>query len=117
MIVTDHSGSLAEVKVYGEFSLADYREFEELVNYEIKFAGTVNLLLDLREMAGFTLDVAWEDIRFVRAHEHDFGRIAVLTDSQWVGWSAWLSQIFVDAELRVFDDEAAARAWLGEGAP
>ncbi|PIV71679.1 MAG: STAS/SEC14 domain-containing protein, partial [Rhodocyclales bacterium CG17_big_fil_post_rev_8_21_14_2_50_68_7] len=44
------------------------------------------------------------------------GRIAVLTESQWVGWSAWLAQIFVDAELRVFDDEAQARAWLAQDA-
>ena len=116
MIVTDHAGSVVEVRVFGEFSLADYREFEELVNYEIKFTGTVNLLFDLREMADFTLDVAWEDIRFTRAHEHDLGRIAVLTESQWVGWSAWLAQIFVDAELRVFDDEAQARAWLAQDA-
>ncbi len=116
MILTDTQDNLVTVKVFGEFTLADYREFEELVNYKVSFSGTVNLLFDLREMADFTLDVAWEDIRFSRAHAHDFGRIAVLTDSQWVGWSAWLSQIFVDADLRVFEDEAQARAWLGEDA-
>ena len=112
MIVTDHRGKLVTVTVYGEFALADYKEFEELVNHQVKFRGTVNLLFDLRQMADFTLDVAWEDIKFSRAHPHDFGRIAVLTESQWVAWSAWLSQIFVDAELRVFADEREARDWL-----
>ncbi len=112
MIVTDHKDKLVTVAVYGEFALADYREFEELVNYKVKFEGEVNLLFDLRQMADFTLDMAWEEIRFSRAHSHDFGRIAVLTDSQWVTWSAWLSQIFVDADLRVFSDEAEARDWL-----
>ena len=70
------------------------------------------LLFDLRQMADFTLDMAWEEIKFSRAHSHDFGKIAVLTDSQWVTWSAWLSQIFVDADLQVFDDEQEARSWL-----
>ncbi|MCX7170582.1 MAG: STAS/SEC14 domain-containing protein, partial [Proteobacteria bacterium] len=42
-------------------------------------------------------------------------RIAVLTESQWIAWSDWLSQAFVDADLRVFGDEAEARAWLVEG--
>ncbi|MFN8570334.1 MAG: STAS/SEC14 domain-containing protein, partial [Kouleothrix sp.] len=62
MIVTDHQDGLVTVTVYGEFSLADYKEFEELVNYKVKFEGVVNLLFDLRQMADFTLDMAWEEI-------------------------------------------------------
>lgn len=112
MIVTDHKDKLVTVAAYGEFTLADYKEFEELVNYKVKFEGMVNLLVDLRQMADFTLDMAWEDIKFSRAHSYDFGRIAVLTDSQWVAWSAWLSQIFVNADLRVFSDEEEARGWV-----
>ena len=112
MIVTDHKDKLVTVTVYGEFTLGDYKEFEELVNYKVRFQGPVNLLFDLRQMADFTLDMAWEEIKFSRAHSHDFGKIAVLTDSQWVTWSAWLSQIFVDADLQVFDDEQEARSWL-----
>jgi hypothetical protein len=115
MIVTDHKDKLVSVAVYGEFTLADYKEFEELVNYKVKFEGPVNLLFDLRQMADFTLDMAWEEIKFSRAHSHDFGRIAVLTDSQWVTWSAWLSQAFVDAEMQVFADEQEARGWLASG--
>ena len=114
MIVVDHQDKLVSVAAYGEFTLADYREFEELVNYKVRFQGAVNLLFDLREMKSFTVDVAWEEIRFARQHANDFGRIAVITDSQWVGWSAWLSQVFVSAELRVFDDEVDAREWLAE---
>jgi hypothetical protein len=112
MIVVDHKDDLVTVTVFGEFTLADYREFEDLVNYRVKFQGSVNLLFDLRQMAEMTLDAALEEIKFSRAHSHDFGRIAVLTESQWVAWSAWLAQTFVDAELRVFDDEPSARDWL-----
>ncbi|HUW39273.1 MAG TPA: STAS/SEC14 domain-containing protein [Rhodocyclaceae bacterium] len=112
MIVTDHQGKLLSVTVFGEFTLADFQEFEELVRDTIPSEGSLKLLFDLRQMADFTLDVAWEEIKFSRQHPHDFGRIAVLTDSQWVTWSAWLSQAFVDADLRVFADEAEARTWL-----
>lgn len=115
MIVTQHQPKRIEVTVYGEFTLADYKEFEAMVNYKVKFEGAVDLLFDLREMADFTLDVAWEDIVFARAHANDFRRIAVLTRSQWVAWSAWLSQIFVQAEMRVFDAENEARSWLDAG--
>ena len=112
MITIDHNDTLISVAVFGEFTLADYKEFEELVNYKVRFEGPVNLLFDLREMADFTLDVAWEEIKFAREHAHDFGRIAVLTQDQWITWSAWVTQIFVDAEVLVFDDETEARSWL-----
>jgi hypothetical protein len=112
MIVIDQQDSLINVAVFGEFTLADFKEFEEAVAYKAKFEGAVNLLFDLRQMADFTLDLAWEEIKFSREHPRDFGKIAVLTDSQWVAWSAWLSQIFVDADLRVFRDEQEARDWL-----
>jgi hypothetical protein len=114
MITTQHHEHLVEFAVFGEFTLADFKEFEELVLYEIKFAGPVSLLVDLRDMADFTVDVAWEEIRFSQQHAGDFERIAVITNSQWVAWSAWLSQLFVKADLRVFGDEAEARAWLAE---
>lgn len=114
MITTDHGPKRVNVLVLGEFTLADYKEFEEVVNFKVKFEGVVNLLMDLRQMAGFTVDVALEEIKFSRQHAHDFGRIAVLTTDQWTTWSAWLSQFFVDAEVQVFEDEAEARAWLDE---
>ena len=115
MITTQNHDRLVEFAVFGEFTLADFKEFEELVLFEIKFSGQVNLLVDLRDMADFTFDVAWEEIRFSRQHAGDFKRIAVITDSQWVAWSAWLEQLFVNADLTVFDDEAEARSWLAEG--
>ena len=116
MIVTQHQPQRVDVTVYGEFTLADFKEFEAMVGDTVRVDGSVDLLFDLRQMADFTLDVAWEDIVFARAHANDFRRIAVLTHSQWVAWSAWLSQIFVEAQMKVFDDEDAARAWLDEAA-
>lgn len=114
MISFEQSDRLVNVAVLGEFTLADYREFEDQVNHKIKFQGQVNLLFDLRDMLNYTLDVAWEEIKFSRQHSHDFGRIAVVTRDQWMAWSAWLSNLFVDAEVRVFDDYDEARDWVGQ---
>lgn len=116
MITTDHRDSLLAVAVLGEFTLADFKEFEELVLFKIKFDGAVDLLFDLREMADFTVDMAWEEIKFSRQHGGDFRRIAVVTESQWVTWSAWLEQLFVSADLRVFADDREARTWLADEA-
>lgn len=115
MITTLHSDKRVELAAFGEFTLGDFKEFEELILYKVKFAGPVSLLVDLREMLGFTVDMAWEEVRFSREHAGDFSRVAVITDSQWVAWSAWLSQLFVGADVRVFENENDARAWLDEG--
>lgn len=114
MIAIDQQPHHVSVTVLGSFTLADFREFEELVLYKIRFEGPVTLLFDLREMLDFTWDVAIEEIRFSRQHPGDFSRIAVITDSQWIAWSAWLSQLFTSADLRVFDDTSDAQAWLAE---
>lgn len=112
MIVIDHQPHRVNVAVFGEFTLADYKEFEEVVNYKVRFEGPIDLLFDLGQMAGFTIDVAWEELKFSRAHSNDFERIAVVTRSEWVTWSAWLSQAFVSADVEVFETAEAARAWL-----
>jgi hypothetical protein len=114
MIAIDHKEKLVTVAVLGEFTLADFKEFEDLVNFKVQFGGSVNLLLDLREMLDFTVDMVLEEIKFSRAHQSEFNRIAVLTSSPWVAWTAWLEQVFVSADLRVFQDEEDARAWLAE---
>lgn len=112
MINITINGNTIRAAVLGEFTLADYREFEQTVLSGVKLLGPVNLLLDLRDMLKFTLDVAWEEISFGRVHEADFVRVAVVTDSQWMIWSAWVTRMFVDAQIQVFDEIAAAEGWL-----
>lgn len=113
MINISINGNTIRAAVLGEFTLADYREFEQTILSGVKLMGPVNLLLDLRDMLKFTLDVAWEEISFGRAHEADFVRVAVVTSSQWMIWSAWITRLFVDAQIQVFDEIAEAEGWLG----
>ena len=104
--------NIVNAAVLGEFNLADFREFEEHALHTLQFNGKANLLVDLRDMIGFTLDVAWQEIRFTREHPSDFDKIAIVTDDQWQMWSAWLSRIFTNADVEVFDDYDAALAWI-----
>ncbi len=112
MITIEETGNLISIAVFGEFTLADYREFEDKVLHKTDRGGKVNVLFDWRDMASYTIDVAWEDIKFVREHGNQFNRIAIITENQWRAWAAWVSNLFVNADIRVFRDYAEATAWL-----
>lgn len=113
MITIEHTPHLVNVAVLGEFTLADFKDFEAQAVYELKSPGAVNLLFDLRAMVSVSIDVVWEEIKFFsKEHHYDFNKIAVVTDNQWLTWEAWLSRLFVDANVVVFADYPAAQAWV-----
>lgn len=119
MITIDHKGNLLNIAVMGEFTLFDFKQFEDLAIQKLKQKtnsnNEVNLLFDLRAMISYSVDVAWEEIIFFgREHPHDFSKIAVVTDDQWRTWQAWLSRIFVDADIRAFSDYKEAKLWIGD---
>jgi hypothetical protein len=113
MITIQHEGRLTVIGIFSRFEIADFHRLEEEVERQLDAIGQIDLLMDLRGMIGYTLDVALEDIRFVREHARDVGRIAILSEEESVVWTALLARLFVRAEIRVFDTEVDARDWLG----
>jgi len=63
MISIQQQNDLLNVAVFGEFTLKDFQDFEANALYTMKFQGPVSVLLDLRDMHGYTLDMAWEEWR------------------------------------------------------
>ncbi len=113
MITIDNNApELVIAAVLGEFTLKDFQELENAVEHALKFQGRASLLVDLRDMADFTLDVAWEEIRFTRQHARDFDRIALVAGSEWQEWSAWLTRLFTEADMQVFEEYEPAIGWI-----
>jgi hypothetical protein len=115
MIKLDTNGNQIAVTVMGQFTLDDYREFEQAVCYGVQFQGEVSVLFDLRDMLSYSVDVAWEELKFTREHKNDFDRIAILTGDQWVAWSMWVNRLFMSADIRLFDDLDMAQGWVAGG--
>ena len=112
MITIEEKKNLVNIAVMGEFTIADFKQFEEHALTKLKNGAETNLIFDLRGMLTYTPDVAWEEIKFFRReHNHDFNKIAVVTDDQWITWQAWLSRLFVDADIRAFGDYKEAQGW------
>lgn len=112
MIKLNTQNNLVSASVLGEFTLADFREFEEQLRYVLQFKGQARLLLDLRDMVSMTLDVALEELRFTREHPQAFDRIAVVAEDTWTQWRVLLTNLFVDAQIQPFTDSDQAQAWL-----
>mgnify|MGYP000218061403 CR=1 FL=1 len=111
MISIEEDRELLKVHVMGEFTVSDFKELEDAVTGELKLTPKIKLLFDLTQMSGFTIDMAWEDIKFTRAHAHDFQRIAIVSGDQWTTWMGWLNSAFTDAQLQIFSDIDEANDW------
>lgn len=114
MITIQKKDNLVIVAVIGEFTLADYNEFEQQVLYQSHFDGKANLLFDWRDMLDYTVDVAWEEVKFMRDHGSEFNRVAVVTDDEWQTWGAWVFNLFIHASVTVFHDYEEAEIWASE---
>lgn len=114
MISIEYKNNMVSVAVLGEFTLDDFKQFEDYVLYDIKLQGSASLLIDLRDMLRYTVDVAWEEIKFTREHQYQFNKVAIVTNSQWITWIAWLQRFFVETDLEVFNDYEAAERWVDE---
>jgi hypothetical protein len=115
VITIEVRDDLISAAVFGEFTLEDFKEFEDAVEYRNRFGGPVDVLFDLRNMLGFTIDAAWEEFRFARQHPSDFRRIAIIAEDDWLAMLTWLESLFLEAEIKVFDTEEEALAWIREG--
>jgi len=111
MITIQKQNNLIIVAVIGEFALTDYKEFEHQVLHQSHFDGKANLLFDWRDMLDYTVDVAWEEIKFMRDHGSDFNRVAVVTDDEWQAWGTWVFNLFGNANVSVFSNYEEAEEW------
>lgn len=109
MITTNTVEGRIEMRAFGRLTLADLKAFEAQSD---ALDTKRDLLLDLRNLGGTSLDALIEEWKYAHQHAQDFRRIAVISEDSFVSWGACLSQLFVDAEIRLFESEAQANRWL-----
>lgn len=110
--INNETPNIIITSALGEFTLNDFEELERAVQQALEVQGKASLLVDLRDMLDFTVDVAWEEIRFTRQHARDFERIALVAGSELQEWAAWLTRIFTKADFEVFENYDEALAWI-----
>lgn len=101
-----------DVALYNEFTLADFKLFEAALLKRVDERGRPDVLLDMSELRDFTLDMALEELRFMRAHERDFGRVAIIVNDVWIKLGSRISELLSHTKVDYFTDIDQAKTWL-----
>ena len=100
------------VALFNEFTLDDFKLLEQSVLEVLEELEQPDLLLDLSLMKDFTIDMAWEQIRFTRQHIGEFGLLAIVVNDWWIELGARLSNILSLQHAKYFKTAKEAQAWL-----
>lgn len=113
--ITPLEGNILQVKISGLLSEADFPALAAQVDPIFRKTGSVRLLADATEFAGWAdMDAAAKHFRFVRDHEKKVERIALIAGHAWQHWLAGMASAFVHPEIKVFNapEAAEAQSWL-----
>ncbi|MBP6552819.1 MAG: STAS/SEC14 domain-containing protein [Vitreoscilla sp.] len=100
------------VALFNEFTVEDFKLLEQSVADVLQEHEQPDLLLDLSLMRDFTIDMAWEQVRFTRQHIGEFGLIAIVVNDWWIELGARLSNLLSMQHAKYFKTAEEAQAWL-----
>ena len=72
----------------------------------------VKVLIDGTELEGWELRAAWDDLKLGLKHGNEFVKIAIYGNKHWQEITAKVGAWFISGEVKYFEIEEDARAWL-----
>jgi len=114
---TEHS--ILHVRPTSALKRDDFVELAKAVDPQIETAGGLaGLIIEAREFPGWdSFGTMVTHFRFVRDHQKDIKKVAVVTDSHLADIAEHLATHFVSADIRHFPagQTEAARQWIMTG--
>jgi hypothetical protein len=105
-----------KLKAVGKLTHEDYETITPLIDAALDAVTEprVKALIDGTELEGWELRAAWDDFKLGLKHGNEFVKIAIHGNKRWQQMAARVGAWFVSGEVRYFDDEEDALAWLNE---
>ena len=105
---------LLSLKAVGTLSHADYLLITPMIDTALKgFSETrIKLLFDASELVGWELRAAWDDFKLSLAHGSEFEKVAIYGQQNWLHLAAKLGSWFINGQIKYFEQEEQAVAWL-----
>ena len=104
------------LKVIGTLTHEDYETINPLIdsallNYK---DAKIKAFIDCSQLDGWELKAAWDDLKLGLKHGNKFEKIAILKGKEWIKLGAKVSSWFIEGEIKNFENEAEAFAWLNK---
>jgi hypothetical protein len=102
--------------IHGTLSHEDYMEMTpmlESVFDEIDHP-TINALIDITDLEGWTLHAAWDDLQLGLNHGRQFKKIAIIGNQHWQQMLSKVGDWFVAGDVHYFENKDPAIGWLNE---
>lgn len=102
------------VELSGKLTKEDYEAFTPRLERLIEKEKYLSLLIKLDDFDGWTAKAAWQDFKIGMNHDEDFVRIAIVGESLLEKILSTAGNVFMDTEVKYFNDESDALDWLRE---
>lgn len=104
------------IKAVGNLTHEDYQVITPMIDSALEGVSDARIkaLFDATEMEGWELRAAWDDFKLGVKHGKEFERIAIFGNKKWQEMTAKVGNWFLSGEVKFFEDEESALAWLGE---
>jgi len=103
-----------KMKISGRLEHADYALMVPMIENAISGIKQpkIKVLVDAVDFEGWDLRAAWDDLKFGLKHNSEFTKLAFVGNKKWEEYSIKISNWFIGAKMRYFEDIEEARQWL-----
>jgi len=103
-IMPETEDNILVVKATKTLTRQDYEDiFIPQLKLQIDKFGKIRVLIYLDDnFNGWELGAAWDDAVFGVQHRHDFEKVAVVSDKNWVEWATKFGAYFMDGQVATY---------------
>jgi hypothetical protein len=100
----------------GKLTHEDYETITPMIDSALEGVKQphIKALIDGTELEGWEIRAAWDDFKLGLKHGNKFVKIAIYGNKGWQELSAKVGAWFISGEVKYFENEEAALAWLRE---
>ena len=104
------------LKAIGKLSHEDYQTITPMIDSALESVKQprINAYIDGTELEGWELRAAWDDFKLGLKHGNEFVKIAIHGNKHWQEMAAKIGSWFVSGDVKYFDSQEQALAWLNE---
>ena len=104
------------LKVSGKLTHEDYQIITPMIDSALSTVTKpkIHALVDVTELEGWELRAAWDDFNLGLKHGNKFEKIAMFGNKKWQETIAKIGSWFIAGEIKYFENEEDALAWLSQ---